>query len=153
MKRSSAPVRIALATIVLTLAACSGTPKKPTPPITTRVQSPSTTTTSQRTARTSPYAPAQEDPSKRGDYTRGGLYAPHIQDSAPDGLADVDLIPEPEVTNEPRSRYGNRSPALADAIGNADTSLSIALAGCGLPVATCTPAGKPVDGARMATAS
>jgi rare lipoprotein A len=110
MKRSSAPVRIALATIVLTLAACSGTPKKPTPPTTTRVQSPSTTATSQRAARTSPYAPAQEDPSKRGDYTRGGLYAPHIQDSAPDGLADVDLIPEPEVTNEPRSRYGNRSP-------------------------------------------
>jgi rare lipoprotein A len=73
------------------------------------VQSPPATA-SQRPARRSPYAPAQEDPSKRGDYTRGGLYAPHIQDSAPDGLADVDLIPEPEVTNEPRARYGNRSP-------------------------------------------
>jgi len=112
MKRSSAPVRIALATIVLTLAACSGAPKKPTPAATTRVQSPSTATISQGPARRSPYAPAQEDPSKRGDYTRGGLYAPHIQDSAPGGLADVDLIPEPEVANEPRSRYGNRSPYL-----------------------------------------
>ena len=110
MKRSSAPVRIALATIVLTLAACSGAPKKPTPSATTRVQSPATTATSKGPARRSPYAPAQEDPSKRGDYTRGGLYAPHIQDSAPGGLADVDLIPEPEVANEPRSRYGNRSP-------------------------------------------
>jgi rare lipoprotein A len=75
------------------------------------VQSPSTTA-SQRPTRRSPYAPAQEDPGKRGDYTRGGLYAPHIQDSAPDGLADVDLIPEPEVSNEPRSRYGNRSPYI-----------------------------------------
>ena len=111
MKRSPALVRIALATIVLTLSACSNTPKKPTPPATARVQSPPPATAQQRaTARRSPYAPAQEDPSKRGDYTRGGLYAPHIQDSAPGGLADVDLIPEPEVTNEPRARYGNRSP-------------------------------------------
>jgi rare lipoprotein A len=30
----------------------------------------------------SPYAPAEEDPGKRGDYVAGGLYAPHIQDSA-----------------------------------------------------------------------
>jgi rare lipoprotein A len=112
MNRSPALVRIALATIVLTLSACSNTPKKPTPPAAARrVQSPPPATAQQRAAaRRSPYAPAQEDPSKRGDYTRGGLYAPHIQDSAPGGLADVDLIPEPEVTNEPRARYGNRSP-------------------------------------------
>ena len=111
MNRSSALVRIALATFVLTLSACSNTPKKPTPPAAARVQSPPPATAQPRaTARRSPYAPAQEDPSKRGDYTRGGLYAPHIQDSAPGGLADVDLIPEPEVTNEPRARYGNRSP-------------------------------------------
>src|SRR5690606_1712540 len=58
----------------------------------------------------SPYAPAQEDPSKRGHYTAGGLYAPHIKDSVPDDLPDVDAIPEPEVVDEPRSRYGNRSP-------------------------------------------
>ena len=62
----------------------------------------------------SPYAPAQEDPGKRGHYTSGGLYAPHIQDSAPDDpLHDVDLIPEPDVVDEPRSRYGNRSPYKA----------------------------------------
>ncbi len=60
--------------------------------------------------RRSPYAPAQEDPSKRGHYTAGGLYAPHIQDSVPDELPDVDAIPEPDVVDEPRSRYGNRSP-------------------------------------------
>ena len=56
----------------------------------------------------SPYAPAQEDPSKRGHYQAGGLYAPHIADSTPDDIPDVDAIPEPEVTAEPRSRVGNR---------------------------------------------
>jgi rare lipoprotein A len=94
--------------MILALAACSGVPKKPTPPA-ARVQSP-TPASSGPASRRSPYAPAQEDPSKRGDYTRGGLYAPHIADSAPDGLPDVDLIPEPEVRDEPRARYGNRSP-------------------------------------------
>src|SRR5690606_10877091 len=58
---------------------------------------------------TSPYPPAQEDPSKRGDYTAGGLYAPHIKDSAPGEDIDVSAIPEPAVVAEPRSRYGNRS--------------------------------------------
>jgi rare lipoprotein A len=61
-------------------------------------------------AKRSPYAPAQEDTSKRGHYTAGGLYAPHIKDSVPDDLPDVDAIPEPDVVAEPRSRYGNRSP-------------------------------------------
>ncbi|WP_226469419.1 septal ring lytic transglycosylase RlpA family protein [Luteimonas panaciterrae] len=58
----------------------------------------------------SPYAPAQEDPSKRGNYTRGGLYAPGVADSAPDHIPDVDAIPEPDVVDEPRSSYGNRTP-------------------------------------------
>lgn len=61
------------------------------------------------TSRRSPYPPAQEDPSKRGDYVAGGLYAPHISDSAPDGEIDVDAIPEPEVRDEPRARTGNRT--------------------------------------------
>jgi rare lipoprotein A len=63
-------------------------------------------------AKQSPYAPAVEDPSKRGDYVAGGLYAPHIADSVPDTLPDVDAIPEPEVKAEPRSRVGNRSYAV-----------------------------------------
>ena len=57
----------------------------------------------------SPYPAAQEDPSKRGDYVAGGLYAPQIPDSAPEPIADIDAIPEPEVRAEPRSRVGNRS--------------------------------------------
>ncbi len=62
-------------------------------------------------SRRSPYAPAQEDRGKRGNYTAGGLYAPGVSDSAPEGgIPDVDLIPEPVVKDEARSRYGNRSP-------------------------------------------
>lgn len=57
--------------------------------------------------RVSPYAPAQEDPSTRGDYVAGGLYKPGVADTIPDYLPDVDAIPEPEVVALPRSRYGN----------------------------------------------
>ncbi|WP_372178001.1 septal ring lytic transglycosylase RlpA family protein [Xanthomonas axonopodis pv. phyllanthi] len=59
---------------------------------------------------TSPYAPAKEDPSTRGDYTAGGLYKPGVKDSTPDHVPNVACIPEPLVTNEPRSAVGNRSP-------------------------------------------
>ena len=99
--------RIALLVFAGALAACSGAPKKETPPAAGHALPPSPSRTA---GRRSPYAPAQEDLSKRGDYTAGGLYAPGVSDSAPDGLEDVDLIPEPEVVDEPRSRYGNRSP-------------------------------------------
>jgi rare lipoprotein A len=58
----------------------------------------------------SPYAPAQEDLSKRGHYTRGGLYKPGEADTVPSYVPDVEAIPEPAVVAEPRSRYGNRSP-------------------------------------------
>ncbi|WP_245156788.1 septal ring lytic transglycosylase RlpA family protein [Lysobacter arenosi] len=57
----------------------------------------------------SPYAPAQEDPRTRGNYTAGGLYKPGVSDSTPEHVPDVDAIPEPEVTNEPRSAVGNRA--------------------------------------------
>ena len=90
------------------LAACSGAPTKTPPPATPEASS----QPASPGARRSPYAPAQEDPSKRGDYVAGGLYAPHIRDSAPDDLPEVDLIPEPEVRAEPRSRYGNRDYAV-----------------------------------------
>ncbi|MGO4551167.1 septal ring lytic transglycosylase RlpA family protein [Lysobacter sp. 2RAF19] len=103
----------ALPAMCLLLAACGGAPttKAPTP-------SQSSTTVSNTSANTpggkrrSPYAPAQEDLSKRGDYTAGGLYAPGIKDSAPPPIDDVHLIPEPEVVAEPRSRYGNRDYAV-----------------------------------------
>ncbi|MFZ7095931.1 septal ring lytic transglycosylase RlpA family protein [Luteimonas dalianensis] len=100
---------LAAAAIALALAACSGAPKKPEAPPTATAPAQGAADADQR-PRQSPYAPAQEDLSKRGDYVAGGLYAPHIRDTAPDYIPDVDAIPEPEVVDEPRSRYGNRSP-------------------------------------------
>jgi rare lipoprotein A len=100
--------RVALgATMVALLAACSSSPPKAAPPSSNHVPA---TSAAKAPRRKSPYAPAQEDLSKRGNYTRGGLYAPGVRDSAPDGIPDVDQIPEPEVVDEPRSLYGNRSP-------------------------------------------
>ena len=100
---------LAAAAIALVLAACSGAPKKAeTPP--PAAATPAPPAAAGERPRQSPYAPAQEDLSKRGDYVAGGLYAPHIRDTAPDYIPDVDAIPEPEVVDEPRSRYGNRSP-------------------------------------------
>ena len=100
---------LAAAAIALTLAACSGAPKKSEAPP-SAAATPSPPAAAGERPRQSPYAPAQEDLSKRGDYVAGGLYAPHIRDTAPDYIPDVDAIPEPEVVDEPRSRYGNRSP-------------------------------------------
>ena len=97
----------------LALAACAGTPRKAGSPqqASTRVEGSGGGTHAPSSRRRSPYAPAQEDLSKRGNYTAGGLYAPGVADSAPtDGIPDVDQIPEPEVRDEPHSRYGNRSP-------------------------------------------
>ena len=58
----------------------------------------------------SPYTPASEDPSTRGNYTAGGLYRPGVRDTTPAYVPRVECIPEPEVRAEPRSAVGNRSP-------------------------------------------
>lgn len=91
----------------LALAGCATAPEQPSVPAqaATPVQPPPPAS-----RKVSPYAPAQEDLSKRGNYTAGGLYAPGVADSAPTEVPQVDLIPEPDVVAEPRSRYGNRSP-------------------------------------------
>ena len=101
----------ALPALCLLLAACGSTPTKAPAP----TQSPTTARApadAPAGKRRSPYAPAQEDLSKRGNYTAGGLYAPGVSDSAPPPIDDVHLIPEPEVVAEPRSRYGNRDYAV-----------------------------------------
>ncbi|RFP61616.1 septal ring lytic transglycosylase RlpA family protein [Cognatiluteimonas weifangensis] len=115
------------------LAACSSAPPRSGPASTGQRIDPGSASPA-TPARRSPYAPAQEDPGKRGDYVAGGLYAPHIRDSAPSGgIPDIDLIPEPDVVAEPRSRYGNRSPysvlgksyrVLDSAQGYAETGLA-----------------------------
>src|SRR5690606_7777406 len=101
---------LAIAGVATLLSDCGSTPPK-TPPPTTKVIIENHGEFDTRPRRkVSPYPPAQEDLSKRGDYTAGGLYAPGVRDSAPDELPQVHLIPEPDVVVEPRSRYGNRSP-------------------------------------------
>jgi rare lipoprotein A len=99
--------------LVAGLAACGTAPKKTSPPpgqgkTSTAPAAGSSVATAKKCARS--YAPAQEDPSKRGDYKAGGLYAPGVSDTTPDYVPDVDCIAEPLVTDEPRSPVGNRSP-------------------------------------------
>lgn len=101
---------LSLALLLSALTACGTAPKKAAPP--PQAESTPASTSSHDRPKHSPYAPAVEDPAKRGDYVAGGLYAPHIADSAPDEIVDVDAIPEPEVKVEPRSRAGNRSYAV-----------------------------------------
>ena len=99
-------MRALLATVLaLGLAACAGAPKREAAPAAAKPQAPQA---QDKGRKVSPYAAAQEDPNKRGDYVAGGLYAPGVRDSVPDHVPDVDSIPEPEVTNEPRSAVGNR---------------------------------------------
>jgi rare lipoprotein A len=97
--------------LALGLSACASAPKKTVPPLIAQSRPTTASAAAQSVVakKVSPYAPAQEDPGKRGHYQAGGLYAPHIPDSTPDIIPDVDAIPEPEVTAEPRSRVGNRS--------------------------------------------
>lgn len=115
---TAAPRIVALAIALSALTACGTAPKKSAPPQAERATAPAGEGAHDHRNRSahgpkrSPYAPAVEDPSKRGDYVAGGLYAPHIQDSVPDEIVDVDAIPEPEVKDEPRSRVGNRHYAV-----------------------------------------
>lgn len=103
--------RLALPLLAMALAACSTAPKKSPPPPTGGTISPPTASSGAETGKDcSRYAPAQEDPSTRGHYTAGGLYKPGVADSTPDHLPDLDCIREPQVTAEPRSRVGNKSP-------------------------------------------
>lgn len=100
--------RLLAALLLSGLAACAGAPKKQPAPAAAEVVTPPSTT-AEPARKVSPYAPAQEDPNTRGHYTAGGLYRPGVPDSTPDYVPDVDLIPEPEVVAEPRSRVGNRA--------------------------------------------
>ena len=110
------PRRLLLAALPLALAACAttGTASKSPPPQGPKVvvqpaQGGNPTPPLRHGKPVSPYAPAQEDPSKRGDYVAGGLFRPGEADSVPDYVPDVDAIPEPEVRAEPRARTGNKS--------------------------------------------
>ena len=109
--------RLALALLPLALAACATTgtaskAAKPPPPGQRHVVQPAqgvNPSPPMHKPKASPYAPAQEDLTKRGDYVAGGLFRPSESDAVPDYIPDVDAIPEPEVRREPRARTGNRS--------------------------------------------
>ena len=107
--------RLALALLPLALAACAttGTPSKAAPNAAVHQGRPVDATPAEGIGppprRVSPYAPAQEDLTKRGDYVAGGLFRPSESDAVPDYIPDVDAIPEPEVRREPRARTGNKS--------------------------------------------
>ncbi|MGY1458420.1 septal ring lytic transglycosylase RlpA family protein [Luteimonas sp. A534] len=98
------PACWAIAAAVLLLAGCAGAPKRAPAPT---GEAPATPGPADG-PRVSPYAPAREDPSTRGDYVAGGLYKPGVADTTPDYVPDVDAIPEPEVVALERSRHGNR---------------------------------------------
>ena len=103
--------RLSLALLPLALAACASTAPKHAPDSgAKRVVPPAqAANTPAHKAKASPYAPAQEDLSKSGDYVAGGLFRPGEADTVPDYIPDVDAIPEPEVRDEPRARTGNKS--------------------------------------------
>lgn len=104
-----------LAALPFALAACAttGTASKKTandgPKLVIQPAQTVNTTPPLRRPKVSPYAAAQEDISKRGDYVAGGLFRPGESDTVPDYVPDVDAIPEPEVRDEPRSRAGNKN--------------------------------------------
>lgn len=79
------------------LVACTGTPVKPSAP-----RSPSTSAP--------PSAPMRARPDQPGEYTAGGLYRPGVPDSGPAIPPDISGLKEPVPKDEPRARYGNRSP-------------------------------------------
>ncbi len=58
--------------------------------------------------KTDPCSPIHDHDEKH--YTAGGLYAPHLSDSAPASAIDVGKLIEPLPKTEPLARYGNKSP-------------------------------------------
>ena len=103
------PRALLLAALPLVLAACATTGGGKPAEVARTAPAPASPAPSKKV---SPYAPAQEDLSKRGDYVAGGLFRPGEADTVPDEIPDVDAIPEPDVRNEPRARTGNRDYAV-----------------------------------------
>jgi rare lipoprotein A len=116
---------IMIAAAMQALAACAGAPQKQAPQASTKVAKPHATHSG------SPYAPAQEDVSKRGGMV-GDLYRPDEPDSVPSDIPDVDRIPDATARKEPRSRYGNRSYSVLgkryQVLGSAEGSDEVGMA-------------------------
>ena len=104
-----AHTRLLVALLPLALAACAttGTASKDKAPPPGQKVAVQPAPAHKPKPKASPYAPATEDLSTRGNYVAGGLYLPGVADTVPDEIPDVDQIPEPDVRDEPRSRGGN----------------------------------------------
>ena len=107
--------------LILSLAACASKPeRKPTQTtaqVTRQNSSPASHSahhdhgSSQKNSHTEkhdPCAPIYEHDERH--YTAGGLYAPHLSDSAPASAIDASKLAEPTPRSEPLARYGNKSP-------------------------------------------
>jgi rare lipoprotein A len=97
---------------LLLLGACGHEPVRDRhPPMPPASRSPAPKSPAPIPAGTTPFNPcAPTRTHDERDYTPGGLYRPGEADSGPDSEIDVSAIPEPVPHDEPRSRYGNRSP-------------------------------------------
>ncbi len=101
---------------IILLGACSSASKKPPPGLIQESDGESMPTKkSGKKPRTTEAAKlpircvAPRDHDER-HYTAGGLYAPHISDSAPPIALNFANLPEPVPRQEPLATYGNRSP-------------------------------------------
>jgi rare lipoprotein A len=88
--------------IVLMLTACGRAPTRPSPP-------PPGAPPASAPGAGSPTARGAR-PDRPGEYTAGGLYRPGVADSGPPVPPDISGLKEPEPQDEPRARYGNRTP-------------------------------------------
>ncbi|HWS39670.1 MAG TPA: septal ring lytic transglycosylase RlpA family protein, partial [Arenimonas sp.] len=111
--------------LVLGLAACSSTPNKPDTPsnadrpgktryteVNPKLDSDEIVETEYTSVAENNNAQVCRQTMKHDErnYTAGGLYAPGISDASPLGDLDISRLQEPTPKNEPRSRYGNKSP-------------------------------------------
>lgn len=109
---------LAVTTLAVLLAACGGgkpvrTTTTPAPPEASMQHRAGSARTAPRPAATPANYPARVTrarPDKPGEYTAGGLYKPGVPDGGPAIPPDVSHLVEPEPTDEPPARYGNRSP-------------------------------------------
>ena len=88
--------------LAVALTACGGNKTKPSAPDAPSHAAPGTP------QRPAPVTSARPD--KPGEYTAGGLYKPGVADGGPAIPPDIGHLIEPEPTDEPPARYGNRSP-------------------------------------------
>ncbi|MBP8097855.1 MAG: septal ring lytic transglycosylase RlpA family protein [Arenimonas sp.] len=97
------------ALVVLLLTACGSKPTRPAQATQAPAsQAPGLGKSAAKATGLDPCAPTRQH--LDSDYTPGGLYAPGVADSGPATAIDVSGVREPVPRNEPRSRYGNRSP-------------------------------------------